>query len=212
MTRNFKNKAKYRKSIVKSMGDDFVLRYGFEDSYRRFEGSINRMQKEGDVAEELAVKHLKELGVLSNNYKTNAVIVLNTIKIEADIIDFDNKIVYETKSRRTGELAKKACKQKWNIFQYDKVGSFYENFDFHGIVVANYEQGQQVKGIAKFEKSTFNSEKMQESFENHYNRVEHFKKLKRSKGYDINGFRIRTHYKKPVAKKQFNKKSAIKKV
>ena len=71
-------KTKYRKSIVKSMDEKFVMKYGFEDSYRRFERSINRMDKEGDLAEELAVKYLKEKGLLSDNIRVNAVIALNT--------------------------------------------------------------------------------------------------------------------------------------
>lgn len=188
--RRFKD-VKYRKSIIKSMDDKYVKRLGFDESYRRFERSINKMDKEGDEAEQLAIEYLKEKNVLSNNYRTNLVIVLNTIKIEADIIDYDNKIIYETKSRRSGELAKKACKQKWNIFQYDKAGSNYEDYEFHGIVVANYDQGKIVKGVAKFENSKFDPLKMEKTFQEHYKRVEYFKSLKRSKGYDEYGNKIK---------------------
>ena len=193
-------KTKYRKSIVKSMDEKFVMKYGFEDSYRRFERSINRMDKEGDLAEELAVKYLKEKGLLSDNIRVNAVIALNTIKIEADIIDYDNKIIYETKSRRNGELAKKAVKQKWNIFEFDKKGSIYENYEFKGIVVANYEEGPVVKGIASFDSSKFNRDRQVESFKKHYEKVEFLKSVKRSKGYNEFGIREKKTFKKPVKK------------
>ncbi len=182
---------KYRKSIVKSMNESFVKKYGFEDSYHRFERSINRMQKEGDVAETLALNYLKDNNLLSDNYRENAVIALGSIKIEADIIDYDNKIIYETKSRKSGELAKLACKQKWFVFEYDKKGSIYENYEFKGIVVANYETGQKLKGIVDFKNNTFNEEKQRKDFEEHFNRIEYFKSIKRSKGYDENGMKIK---------------------
>jgi len=191
-------KTKYRKSIVKSMDEKFVMKYGFEDSYRRFERSINRMDKEGDLAEELAVKYLKEKGLLSDNIRVNAVIALNTIKIEADIIDYDNKIIYETKSRRNGELAKKAVKQKWNIFEFDKKGSIYETYEFKGIVVANYEGGPIVKGIASFDSSKFNRDRQAESFKKHYEKVEFLKSVKRSKGYNEFGIREKKPFKKTI--------------
>lgn len=185
---------KYRKSIIKSMNENFILKYGFEDSYRRFERSINRMEKEGDIAEEMAIEYLKEEKKLGENYRTNMVIALNTIKIEADIIDYDNKIIYETKSRKNGILAKKAIRQKWNVFMFDKDGSNYENFKFYGIIVANYEIGPKVKGIANFDHVKFDKERLSEEFEKHYKRVEEFKKIKRSKGYDEKG--NFTNYKK----------------
>ena len=181
---------KYRKSIIKSMDEKFVKKYGFEESYRRFERSINMMDKEGDLAEELAIQHLKDNNQLSDNYRTNAVIALNTIKIEADIIDYDNRIIYETKSRRNGELAKKAVKQKWNVFQYDKDGSIYQNYEFKGIVVANYEAGPTVKGVATFDASKFDRKRLEESFLKHYEKVELLRSVKRSKGYDETGNRI----------------------
>ncbi len=193
-------KVKYRKSIVKSMSESFVKKYGFEDSYRRFENSINRMSKEGDSAELLALEHLKSKNLLSDNYRENAIIALNSIKIEADIIDYDNKIIYETKSRRSGELAKLACKQKWFVFEYDRKGSIYEDYEFHGIVVANYETGQKVKGIVTFDSSKFNPEKQERDFKEHFERIEHFKSIKRSRGYDDNGMR-----QKPYMKKYNNK-------
>lgn len=191
---------KYRKSIVKSMNEDFVKKYGFEDSYRRFESSINRMSKEGDVAEELAIKYLKSKGLLSDNYRENAIIALNTIKIEADIIDYDNKIIYETKSRKSGELAKLACKQKWYVFEYDRQGSIYEEYEFKGIVVANYETGQKVKGIVSFDPERFNSEKQERDFKEHFKRIEYFKSIKRSKGYDDNGMRMKYYKMKKAGK------------
>ncbi len=191
---------KYRKSIVKSMDESFVRKYGFEDSYRRFERSINRMQKEGDEAELLALEYLKERNLLSDNYRENAVIALKTIKIEADIIDYDNKVIYETKSRRSGELAKMACKQKWYVFEYDRRGSRYEDFEFKGIVVANYETGKKVKGIVSFDPNKFNSTKQEREFKEHFDRIEHFKGIKRSKGYDENGMFIKKNKPKQVNK------------
>lgn len=171
-------KKKYRKSIVESMKAEKVSLYGFEDSYRRFERSINNMSKAGDEAERLAVEYLKEKNLLSENYRTNQVIALHRIKIEADIIDYDNKIVYETKSRRNGELAKRAIKEKWRTFEYDKLKSNYHDYKFIGIVVANYETGIQVKGLATFEKSKINIAKMDESFANHFTKIEQLKKIK----------------------------------
>ena len=168
---------KYRKSIVKAMKEDKVSLYGFEDSYRRFESSINRMEKEGDAAELLAIEYLNERSLLSTNYRANKVIALGTIKIEADIIDFDNKVVYETKSRKNGEAAKNAIREKWRIFEYDKIGSNYSDYTFVGIVVANYEAGKKVKGLAHFKNSTINQEKMKLSFQSHFDRIEELRKI-----------------------------------
>jgi hypothetical protein len=159
------------------------------------------MDKEGDLAEELAIEHLKKNKLLSENYRTNAVIALNTIKIEADIIDYDNKIIYETKSRRNGELAKKAVKQKWNVFQYDKKGSIYQEYDFKGIVVANYDIGPTVKGIASFDANKFDRTRLDEAFKKHYEKVEFLKSVKRSRGYDDNGNKIFANKKQHVRKK-----------
>lgn len=186
-----KGAVKYRKSIVESMQEKYVKKYGFEDSYRRFELSIKNMEKEGDKAEEMAVEYLKKLNLLSKNYQLNRVIALDTIKIEADIIDYDNKIIYETKSRKTGELAKRAIKQKWDIFQYDKNHSNYQDYKFYGIIVANYHRGPSVKGIAKFENTIFNPKRLELSFENHHAKVNYFKSVKRSRGYDELGNRSR---------------------
>lgn len=188
---------KYRKSIIKSMEIEYIEKYGFEESYSRFERSINNMAKEGDKAEEMALQFLKNEKLLSNKYAINKIISLNTIKIEADIIDYGNKIIYETKSRRTGEMAKQACKSKWNVFEYDKKGSFYEDYKFYGIIVANYEVGMKLKGIVKFENSTYNYTKQEEAFNKHYKRVELFRSIKRSQNYDELGYYIK---KKPPIK------------
>lgn len=170
---------KYRKSIVESMSEEKVLQYGFDRSYKVFERSINNMQKEGDSAELMAVEYLKEKKMLSENFRTNQVIALNRIKIEADIIDYDNKIVYETKSRKTGELAKNAIKDKWRTFEFDKNFSNYQDYKFVGIIVANYPDGQIVKGLATFDNSKIDHEKMEEKFSKHFKRINHFKGLKK---------------------------------
>ncbi len=188
-------KVKYRKSIVKSMDDKFVKKYGFEDSYFRFERSINFMSKEGDLAEELALQYLKDNNLLSDNYQVNRVIALKTIKIEADIIDYGNKIIYETKSRKNGDVARKAIKQKWNVFEYDRAGSVYNDYEMNGIAVANYEQGPVVKGVVRFDRAKFNPERQDKAFKEHYDKVEHFKSLARSKGYDENGIRLKKNKK-----------------
>lgn len=176
---------KYRKSIVESMCDEKVKKYGFDESYFRFEKSINRMSKSGDEAEKLAVEYLIDKKILSSNYRTNIVIALNKIKIEADIIDYDKKIVYETKSRKTGEIAKMAIKEKWRTFEFDKINSNYEDYTFVGIVVANYDTGKKVKGLAKFENSTYNSEKMENDFKKHFERIKRFREISpvNKKGY-----------------------------
>ncbi|MFV0288271.1 MAG: hypothetical protein ACK5HR_02290 [Mycoplasmatales bacterium] len=170
---------KYRKSIVEAMDEEKTKKYGFEKAYFIFERSINRLVKEGDEAEAMAVEYLKQKNLLSSNYSLNRVIALNTIKIEADIIDFDNKIIYETKSRRTGKLAKQAVIKKWRVFEYDKYNSNYENFQFKGIVVANYEDGKQVKGIVNFENKKLDNTHVKQDFEKYYAKLEEFKLIKR---------------------------------
>lgn len=175
---DFKTK-KYRKSIVESMDEVKTEKYGFETAYIIFERSINRMSKDGDEAEEMAVKYLEDKGLLSNNISLNRVIALNNIKIEADIIDYDNKVIYETKSRRTGKLAKQAVIKKWRVFEFDKKGSNYENFDFKGIAVANYETGKKVKGIIEFDGKELDDTKIKEEFNNFYIKLARMKKIKK---------------------------------
>jgi len=171
------NKRKYRISIVESMSDEKVIQYGFEKSYFLFEKSINTMQKSGDVAEKAAVEYLRKQKLLSDNYSTNRVITLNSIKIEADIIDYDNQIIYETKSRKTGLQAKMAIKKKWAIFEYDKKHSRYENFQLKGIVVSNYENGMKIKGIAHFDNDKHNKELIKVKFDNHFARIKKFRSM-----------------------------------
>lgn len=168
---------KYRISIVESMSDEKVIEYGFEKSYYLFERSINNMSKEGDKAEKAALNYLKKKHCLSDNYRTNRVIALNTIKIEADIIDYDNKIIYETKSRKTGMQAKMAIKKKWAIFEHDKKDSNYEDYTFKGIVVSNYENGMKIKGIAEFDNQNYNEIVTAKKFINHFDRIDRFRKL-----------------------------------
>lgn len=172
---------KYRKSIVEAMDEEKTKKYGFEKAYFIFERSINRLQKEGDEAEQMGVDYLKSKGLLSDNYSLNRVIALNTIKIEADIIDFDNKIIYETKSRRTGKLAKQAVIKKWKVFEYDKKNSNYENFKFKGIIVANYENGKKVKGLVDFEKKELDDTHVKKDFEKFYEKLEQFKLIQKEK-------------------------------
>ena len=173
----FKNK--YRKSIVESMDVEKTKKYGFEKAYFIFERSINNMAKEGDIAEEKAVNYLKEKNLLSDNYSLNKIIALNNIKIEADIIDYDNKIVYETKSRKTGKLAKQAVIKKWKVFEFDKYSSRYENYQFKGIIVANYKDGQQVKAIIHFEDRELDDVKVRKDFEKFYATLNELKKIKK---------------------------------
>lgn len=171
-------KRKYRISIVESMKDAKVIQYGFEKSYYIFERSINKLSKEGDKAECEAVKYLVKNNILSNNYSLNRVITLNSIRIEADIIDYDNKIIYETKSRKTGISAKMAIKKKWAIFEYDKQHSRYQDFKLVGIVVSNYENGMKIKGLANFDNDTYNKNQISKKYEDHFNRVAYFRSLK----------------------------------
>ncbi len=170
---------KYRKSIVEAMDPIKTQKYGFDTAYFIFERSINRLEKEGDEAEEMGLKYLKEKNLLSDNYSTNRVIALNNIKIEADIIDYDNKVIYETKSRRTGKLAKQAVIKKWKVFEFDKKRSNYENFKFVGIMVANYTSGKKVKGLLHFDKKELDDTKVKEDFDKFYKKLEELKKIKK---------------------------------
>lgn len=171
------DKRKYRKSIIEGMKSEKVKKYGFEKSYIIFENSINRLEKAGDEAERMAIEYLKDRDMLSKNYSTNRVISLGTIKIEADIIDYDNKVIYETKSRRTGHLAKQAVTQKWKTFEYDKKRSGYQNFEFRGIIVANYDHGKVVKGVVTFENKVLDETKIKQDFIKYFERLRELKKI-----------------------------------
>lgn len=173
------HKRKYRISIVESMNEDKVKQYGFEKSYFLFERSINRLPKEGDKAEDAALNYLKKKKLLSNNYSTNRVITLNSIRIEADIIDYDNKVIYETKSRKTGIQAKMAIKKKWAIFEHDKKNSRYQDFTFVGVVVSNYDSGMKIKGLAYFNNNSYDKKNVQQKFNNHFSRIDYFRTIKK---------------------------------
>lgn len=170
---------KYRISIIDAMQPEKIKKYGFEKSYIIFERSVNRQAKSGDLAELRGLEYLKANEMLSENYATNRVICLGRIKIEADIIDYDNKIVYETKSRKNYELAKGAIRDKWMVFEYDKNKSKYRDYKFKGIIVVNEEAGPDVKRVYDFPKSKVNEERMQRKFNNYFLRLEELKKIKK---------------------------------
>ncbi|WOO87307.1 hypothetical protein RZE82_09345 [Mollicutes bacterium LVI A0039] len=172
---------KYRISIVDAMQPEKIEKFGFERSYIIFERSVNRQVKSGDLAEERGVEYLKKKGMLSENYATNRVICLGRIKIEADIIDYDNKIVYETKSRKNYELAKGAIRDKWMVFEYDKNRSRYQDYKFMGIIVVNEPSGPIVKRVYDFPNSRVNEERMKRKFDNYFARLEELKKIKKVK-------------------------------
>ncbi len=185
-TKHYKKKNKnykkmYRKSIIEAMDFEKTKKYGFDTAYYIFERSINRMEKEGDEAERLALEYLKEKGLLGEEYSENRVIALKNIKIEADIIDYTNKIIFETKSRKTGKLSKQAVIKKWKVFEYDRKGSNYENFEFKGILVANYASGKKVKGILEFKDRKFDDTKVKEDFDKFYKKLEELKKIEKVK-------------------------------
>lgn len=177
---------KYRISIINAMDEKKTRKYGFELAYIIFERSVNRQEKSGDLAELKAVQYLKDNKILSDNYVTNKVICLNSIKIEADIIDFDNKIIYETKSRKTYELSKSAIRDKWMTFEYDKAGSNYSNFKLHGIIVVNTDKGPIVKKVFPFNNSTVNQERMKKKFDQYFETLSEFKKIKKKKNVKRN--------------------------
>ncbi len=166
---------KYRISIIDAMQPEKIKKYGFEKSYIIFERSVNRQEKSGDLAEERALQHLKDNDLLSPNYSTNRVICLNRIKIEADIVDFDNKIVYETKSRKNYDLAKSAIRDKWMVFEYDKKRSKYHDYTFKGIIVVNEPSGPSVKRVYDFPNSKVNEERMKRKFDNYFMRLAELK-------------------------------------
>lgn len=172
---------KYRISIIDAMQPEKVAKFGFERSYIIFERSVNRQEKSGDLAEQRGLEYLQKKGVLSENYATNRVICLGRIKIEADIIDYDNKIVYETKSRKNYDLAKGAIRDKWMVFEYDKNKSKYRDYTFKGIIVVNEPSGPIVKRVYDFPNSTVNQERMKRKFDNYFERLGELKKIKKEK-------------------------------
>ncbi|WOO89060.1 hypothetical protein RZE84_09140 [Mollicutes bacterium LVI A0075] len=172
---------KYRISIIDAMQPEKIEKFGFERSYIVFERSVNRQEKSGDLAEERGLQYLKNKNLLSENYATNRVICLGRIKIEADIIDYDNKIVYETKSRKNYDLAKSAIRDKWMVFEYDKNRSRYQDYTFKGIIVVNEASGPVVKRVYDFPNSTVNTERMKRKFDNYFNRLAELKKIQKVK-------------------------------
>lgn len=172
---------KYRISIIDAMQPEKIAKFGFERSYIIFERSVNRQVKSGDLAEERGLQYLQKKGLLSDNYATNRVICLGRIKIEADIIDYDNKIVYETKSRKNYDLAKSAIRDKWMVFEYDKNKSSYKDYTFKGIIVVNEPSGPVVRRVYDFPNSTVNQERMKRKFDNYFNRLAELKKIKKQK-------------------------------
>lgn len=176
---------KYRISIIDAMQPEKIKKFGFERSYIIFERSVNRQVKSGDLAEQRGVEYLQKRGLLSENYATNRVICLGRIKIEADIIDYDNKIVYETKSRKNYELAKGAIRDKWMVFEYDKQRSRYQDYKFKGIIVVNEPSGPIVKRVYDFPNSKVNQERMKRKFDNYFIRLSELKKIKKEKKQKI---------------------------
>lgn len=185
---NFKHKRrrfsddekKYRISIIDAMQPEKISKFGFERSYIIFERSVNRQEKSGDLAELRGLEYLQKKGMLSENFATNRVICLGRIKIEADIIDYDNKIVYETKSRKNYDLAKGAIRDKWMVFEYDKDKSKYRDYTFKGIIVVNEPSGPIVKRVYDFPNSTVNEERMKKKFDNYFVRLGELKKIKKA--------------------------------
>ncbi len=172
---------KYRISIIDAMQPEKIEKFGFERSYIIFERSVNRQVKSGDLAEERGLQYLKNKGMISENYACNRVICLGRIKIEADIIDYDNKIVYETKSRKNYDLAKGAIRDKWMVFEYDKNRSRYQDYTFKGIIVVNEPSGPVVKRVYDFPNSRVNEERMKRKFDNYFNRLAELKKIQKVK-------------------------------
>lgn len=172
---------KYRISIIDAMDPVKIAKFGFEKSYIIFERSVNRQEKSGDLAEARGVEYLKKHKMLSDSYATNKVICLGRIKIEADIIDYDKKIVYETKSRKNYDLAKGAIRDKWMVFEYDKQKSRYQDYTFKGIIVVNEPSGPIVKRVYDFPNSKVNQIRMKKKFDNYFIRLGELKKIKKVK-------------------------------
>lgn len=167
---------KFRKSIVESIKMPYIEKYGFYGAYFRLETSLNRMKKEGDKAEELALEYLKLKDILSDDYATNAILELQHIKIEADIVDHGNKIIYEVKSRKLYEAGKREIKKKWNLFQHQKQNSSYHDYQFHGIVVTKSENGTlKVNKPNLFLNSTYNHVDQQARMQEFYTLVNTYK-------------------------------------
>lgn len=172
---------KYRISIIDAMQPEKIAKFGFERSYIIFERSVNRQVKSGDLAEEKGLQYIKDKGMLSENYATNKVICLGRIKIEADIIDYDNKVVYETKSRKNYDLAKGAIRDKWMVFEYDKNRSRYQDYTFKGIIVVNEPSGPVVKRVYDFPNSKVNQPRMKKKFDNYFIRLAELKKIQKNR-------------------------------
>ncbi len=172
---------KYRISIIDAMQPEKIKKFGFERSYIIFERSVNRQEKSGDLAERRGLEYLIKHNQLSDNYALNKVICLGRIKIEADIIDYDNKIIYETKSRKNYDLAKGAIRDKWMVFEYDKVKSRYRDYTFKGIIVVNEPSGPVVKRVYDFPNSKVNDQRMKKKFDNYFIRLSELKKITKEK-------------------------------
>ncbi len=171
---------KYRISIIEAMEPNKIEKFGFELSYIIFERSINKMEKAGDLAEQMALDFLRDKKIISDNYRLNKVIALGNIKIEADIIDYENKVIYEVKSRTKYEASKKAIKDKWMIFEYDKANSIYSNFEFKGMIVVNESSGPDVKRVYDMRNSKVNIDKMEKKFNNYYDLLSKYKQIKKT--------------------------------
>ncbi len=167
----------YRKTIVQSMNPVKVGKLGFEKAYNSFERSINNMPKEGDLAEELALKHLQDNKLIGSSFQVNKIISLNTIKIEADIIDYQNKIVYEIKSRKNKKPAKASARNKWKVFQYDSQGSRYENYTFKGIIFSKTNNQLVFEGILDFADEVLDHSLMKKEFDSYFKTLKFFKSL-----------------------------------
>lgn len=173
---------KFRKSIVESMKLSKIHEYGFYSAYGRLERSLNTMEKEGDVAEALAVEYLKKRGLLGASYETNAVIELRNILIETDIIDHTNKIIYEVKSRKLYETGKSEIRKKWHLFQHQRGRTPYVHYKFYGIVVTKQPNGSlRVHRPNTFANATYNHEKQVADMQKFYDLLSEYKKIKRPK-------------------------------
>lgn len=167
---------KFRKSIVESIKMPYIEKYGFYGAYFRLETSLNRMEKEGDVAEALALKYLQDKNIISSDYQTNVILELRNIKIEADIVDHGNKVIYEVKSRKLYEAGKREIKKKWNLFQHQKRETQYNDYKFHGIVVTKNENGTlKVNKPNLFLNSTYNHVEQHARMQEFYKLVNTYK-------------------------------------
>lgn len=176
-------KRKYRKSIIEGMDEKKIPKYGFEKSYMIFERSINRLAKSGDAAEEMALAKLKEYNLLSDTYRCNQVITLGNIRMEMDIIDYDNKIAYEVKSRRQYQSAKVDIIKKFKLFEYDKINSPYKDYKFKGIIYLNSDGGSRFSKILEFENKKINRDEIKKKMDKYFIRLKELKKIERDPNY-----------------------------